>query len=88
MPDHLHFVADPLGEEWASPLHAMKSFTGLMINRQLGRSGEVWQRQYHDRQLCSDDHLAAAVRYCALNPVRAGLVAEVSDYPHYWSRLG
>jgi putative transposase len=87
MPDHLHFVADPLGTQWARHIHVLKSHVGRSINRYLNRSGDVWQRQYHDRQLRSDDHLAMAIRYCALNPVRAGLVSEAGWYPHFWSRF-
>jgi REP element-mobilizing transposase RayT len=88
MPDHVHFVADPLGAAWASHLHALKSHSGRCINRHLGRSGEVWQRQYHDRQVRSDDDLIAAIKYCALNPVRAGLILETERYPFFWERFG
>ena len=87
MPDHIHLVADPLGTAWSAHLHALKSHTGRAINRQLGRAGEVWQRQYHDRQVRSDDHLIAAIQYCALNPVRAGLVPESGCFPHFWARF-
>ncbi len=87
MPDHIHLVADPLGTAWATHLHSLKSHSGRAVNRQLGRSGEVWQRQYHDRHVRSDDDLIAAIRYCALNPVRAGLVPESGRYPHFWARF-
>ena len=88
MPDHIHFVADPLGADWAATLHSLKRHTARSINRLLDRSGSVWQRQYHDRQLRSDDHIAAAIRYCALNPLRAGLVSADVRYPYFWSRFG
>lgn len=87
MPDHIHFVADPLGTAWASHVHALKSHTGPIVNRHLGRSGQVWQRQYHDRQVRSDPDLIAAIGYCERNPQRAGLVTASEVYPHLWLRF-
>ncbi len=86
MPDHIHFVADPLESPWASHLLVLKSHTGREINRRLQRSGAVWQKQYQYRQVLSDEHLVMAIRYCELNPVRAGLVRELDRYPFFWSR--
>ena len=87
MPDHVHFVADPLDAPWASHLLVVNSHTGRLINRTLNRTGDVWQRQYHDRQVLSDEHLAMAIRYCELNPAKAGLAGEGESYPHYWCRF-
>ena len=88
MPDHLHFVADPLDVPWPDLLGSLKGFSARRINRRLDRSGTVWQAQYHDRHIGSDRDLAVAVDYCLGNPVRAGLVVSAMDYPHVWSRYG
>lgn len=88
MPDHLHFVADPLDGDWPQLLASMKGFSARRINRRLNRRGAVWQSQYHDRHVGSDRDLALAIDYCLRNPVRAGLVATAGDYPHFWSRYG
>ncbi len=87
MPDHLHFVADPLGADWPSLLRMMKSFTANRIGKCLQYDGKLWQTQYHDRRIHSDAQLAVAIDYCLQNPVRAGLVATASEWPHSWSRL-
>ena len=86
-PDHLHFVADPLGNDWRRLLRSMKSFTAHEINKRLGRCGSVWQAQYHDHRIASDAQLLMAVRYCLQNPVRAGLVVRACDWTHSWSRF-
>jgi putative transposase len=87
MPDHLHFVADPLGSAWPSLLRTMKSFTANEIARRLQCGGKVWQPQYHDRRIDDDAQFAIAVDYCLQNPVRAGLVATAAEWRHSWSRL-
>jgi REP element-mobilizing transposase RayT len=87
MPDHVHFVADPLGSDWRKLLRSMKSFTAHEINSRLQRSGSTWQAQYHDHAISNDPQLLAAINYCLENPVRAGLVIRASDWPHSWSRF-
>ncbi len=86
MPDHVHFVADPLGTSWSSVMWSMKGFTAHAINKQLQRQGPVWQPQYHDRRIATEAQLLLAIEYCAMNPVRAGLVHTASMWPYFWSR--
>ncbi|MBP7624681.1 MAG: hypothetical protein KA763_11980, partial [Xanthomonadales bacterium] len=86
MPDHLHFVADPLGGDWQSLLRTMKSFTANAIAKRLHHACAIWQTQYHDRRIDSDAQLAAAIEYCLQNTVRAGLVPTASEWPHSWLR--
>jgi REP element-mobilizing transposase RayT len=46
-----------------------------------GRSGGFWARDYFDRYIRDDAHLAAVVRYVETNPVKAGLVERPEDWP-------
>jgi len=52
------------------------------INRRQGWSGHLWSNRFYSTPLDTPS-LWRAVRYVELNPVRAGLVAEATDYP--WS---
>ena len=88
MPDHIHFVADPLGSDWSVMMRTLKRFTSRKSNQRLGRDGPVWQSQYHDRRVLDERELTAAVQYCLDNPVRAGLVESVADYAFVWMRFG
>jgi len=47
---------------------------------QAHRSRGVWQRDYWDRYIRNDRHLAAARRYIEENPVAAGLVAAPEEW--------
>jgi REP element-mobilizing transposase RayT len=43
----------------------------------------VWQPGYHDHAVRQDEDLRAMARYVVANPVRAGLVKDIGDYPHW-----
>jgi REP element-mobilizing transposase RayT len=81
MPDHVHWLVRlnrmPLNELSVR----MKACSALGINRHRGTEGRIWQKGFHDRALRRDDDLQAAARYVIANPLRAGLVRRIGDYP-------
>ena len=42
--------------------------------------GSPWQRSFHDRALRSEEDVRQVANYILMNPVRAGLVDEPSEY--------
>ncbi len=87
MPDHWHGLlqlAD--NEELSSAMQRFKGTTSLHCNRRQNRSGSVWQSGYHDHALRRDEDVLDAARYLVMNPVRAGLVKRVRDYP-FWNAV-
>jgi REP element-mobilizing transposase RayT len=87
MPDHAHWLIQ-LGDR--EPLDRvvarLKSVSARSVNRVLGRKGPLWSRAYHDHALRSDEDVKAIARYIIGNPVRAGLVEQVGDYP-FWNAV-
>ena len=82
MPDHVHLLFTPA--DHSSLSHVMwriKGGSSRSINRLLGRTGRLWQQESFDHIVRSDESLCAKGDYIAQNPVRAGLVADWSDYP-------
>ena len=84
MPNHVHALAEmhathPLAEI----VQSWKSFTAHEANRVLGRKGEFWQREYHDRYIRDGEHLEFARNYIEQNPVKARLCAKAEDWQ--WS---
>ncbi len=57
-----------------------------MINRTLGLKGRLWQKGYYDRAVRKDEDVKHMARYVVQNPIRAGLVHRVHDYP-LWDSL-
>jgi putative transposase len=83
MPDHWHGVIELDAHcTLAAALNRFKSRTGFLVNKMLERRGPVWARAYHDRAIRCDEDYAAALRYIALNPVRARLCTHPSEYPY------
>jgi REP element-mobilizing transposase RayT len=75
MPNHVHCIME-IGKDFPldKVLHSLKSYTAHEANKILARSGKFWFREYHDRYIRDDEHLAVAVEYVESNPVKAKLV--------------
>jgi REP element-mobilizing transposase RayT len=85
MPDHVHWTF-VLGEE-RTLAQVLKGFASVTARRIIGACGlvppVVWQEEYHDRRLRSDERCWATLEYDHANPVRAGLCVEPEQWP--WS---
>lgn len=86
MPDHLHWLMQLRKGALARTVQSVKARSAIAINQALARTGPVWQRGFYDRALRQGEDLKAAARYVVANPVRAGLVTHVGQYP-LWDAL-
>jgi len=74
MPNHGHVVFKVLGRNKLDEiLHSWKSYTAHEINKALGRTGELWQREYYDYLVRNSDQLEAMIAYTMNNPKKARL---------------
>ena len=74
MPNHVHALLRPLGEnQIPAILKSWKSFTAREINRRMGRAGSLWQQEYWDRLVRSEEHFRKFAAYIAENPAKAKL---------------
>ncbi len=82
MPDHWHgLVKLGMRDGLSTVMNRFKGFTARRLH--CLQPGLVWGRGFHDRALRCDEDIKAAARYVVANPLRAGLVSSVLDYP-YW----
>ena len=81
MPDHVHFIATIY--ETTNIPQVMK-FIKSVSARRIG--GPTWQDEYFDRIVRKKEDLLAKGEYILQNPVRAGLVENIEDYPWKWRR--
>jgi REP element-mobilizing transposase RayT len=81
MPDHLHLLIE--GEQPDSDclrfIARAKQYSGFYFARTF--NSRLWQRYGFERVLRPDEPSQVVARYILENPVRAGLVANVEDYP-------
>ena len=84
MPDHLHWMIQ-LHDHWPlfRVVKTIKARSALAINAHLDLHGSLWQRAYYDRAARKDDDVCQLARYLIANPLRAGLVEHIGDYPHW-----
>ena len=82
MPNHVHVLAE-MHEGWplSKLVYSWKTWTAKRANEILARSGTFWFREYHDRFIRDETHLANAKAYIEENPVKAGLCASKEEWP-------
>jgi len=84
MPDHVHWLFQLLGDlSLSTVMKRFKARSAHRVNTRLGRAGPLWQRAFHDHALRPDEDSRQVARYIIANPLRAGLVERVGDYPHW-----
>lgn len=84
MPDHIHWLMQPLESlNLSQCVQRIKSFTTRRLHQGGFIEKVVWQRGFHDHAVRKDEELKTLARYVISNPIRAGLVKRIADYPHW-----
>ena len=81
MPDHLHWLVALQSGSLSALMQRIKGHSAISINRVLGGHGQIWQHGFHDHALRNEEDVHATARYVVANPLRAGLVDKLGDYP-------
>jgi REP element-mobilizing transposase RayT len=80
MPDHLHAVVSPREKNIIKWVDGFKSFSTRVAQPTFGER-ILWQPGFYDRRLRDQAEFEAAVLYVVNNPVAAGLVEDISEWP-------
>lgn len=79
MPDHIHWLVQ-IGEQ-----HSLSRVVSIMKSLSARHIGmPIWQRGFHDHAVRDGEDIRQMARYVIANPLRAGLVARIGDYP-FWN---
>ena len=81
MPDHFHWLIELRQGSLGELMQKTKSLSARAVSMSSGRKGSLWQPGYHDRALRREEDLLKLARYVVANPLRAGLVERLGDYP-------
>ncbi|WP_457967995.1 transposase [Pseudomonas sp. R4-84] len=81
MPDHFHWLVQLQQSSLQQLMQKTKSLSAQAVNRATESRGSLWQPGYHDRALRREEELIIMARYVVANPLRAGLVKRLGDYP-------
>ena len=81
MPDHLHWLLELKEHSLATVVGQMKGRSSRAYRAGLAVDGHLWHRGYYDHAIRTDENLLNVARYIVANPLRAGLVTRIGDYP-------
>ena len=87
MPDHLHLLAEGQAED-SDCLRFIargKQYAGYHYKAKVGHP--LWQRYGYEHTLRNDEAALSVARYILENPIRAGLVTRIEDYPYSGSSV-
>ena len=84
MPDHLHWLVQLRQGTLAGLMQRFKSRSAAAINRANHTPGtSLWQPGFHDHAIRDGEDIRHLARYVIANPIRAGLVETIGQYPHW-----
>jgi putative transposase len=84
MGNHFHLVLRPHdGQTISRILQSLTVAHTWHYHRRRRTCGHVWQGRFKSPVVQDDDHLLTMLRYAESNPLRAGMVKDLADYP--WS---
>lgn len=67
MPNHVHLMMTPY-RDTTTIMHSIKRFTATQINKYLGQTDPVWQREYFDHLVRSAASFEKFIAYIRQNP--------------------
>ena len=85
MSNHVHLIVNP-GERTENLSMLIKRVAGRQtryVNLREGGSGTLWDGRFRSSVILTEKYLAACCRYVELNPVRAGICSDPTEFK--WS---
>lgn len=83
MPNHIHLLLEPTQGDLPRFMQGLTLSHTRRVNNRQKKYGHLWQGRYKSILVNKDSYFLQCGQYIELNPVRAGIVTDPSDYP--WS---
>jgi hypothetical protein len=80
MTTHYHFIVQTPEPNLADGMWRLNERYAKSFNRRRRLNGHAFKARYWGEPIGRDEHLLEALRYVALNPVRAGVVHRPEDW--------
>lgn len=82
MPDHVHWLFQlGMEQDLSTLIKGFKARSAYRVNQHMNRQGPLWQKAFHDHAIREEEDVKQIARYIVANPLRAGLVQNIADYP-------
>ena len=82
MHNHFHLLIETQRENLSSFMKQVNANYAIYANKKQKRSGHFWQGRYYSRYINSEAYYYTLIRYIEQNPVEAGIVKRVEEYPY------
>lgn len=83
MSNHVHLLIKTHHEDIGATIKHLAITYALYFNRKYSRTGHLFQDRFKSEPVNDMAYFATLLRYIHQNPLKAGIVQQVSDYP--WS---
>lgn len=80
LPNHFHLIIETVGEPLSIIMRSLLTRYAHYFNKRYKRVGHVFQERYKAILCQKDNYLLELVRYIHLNPVRASIVSNPSEW--------
>ncbi|WP_374439949.1 REP-associated tyrosine transposase [Pseudomonas panipatensis] len=85
MPDHLHWLLRLPAARLERSVHHFQARSARALMSLRADHGPAWQQGYHHRRLRDDEDCRGLARRMIAQPLRAGLVRRIVDYPFWYA---
>jgi len=86
MPNHYHLLLAGRAKAISDFICQMQSETAKMVKRLTPQyDGKVWASRFHEQRLCTEEDVLSTINYIYSNPVKAGLVSNISEWTGFSS---
>ncbi len=82
MTNHFHLLVETELENLSLFMKHINSNYAIYFNKKTKRSGHLWQGRFYSRYISSDAYYYTLIQYIEQNPIEAGVVTEVGEYPY------
>ena len=81
MSTHYHLLVESKASDLADGMETLNGRYARLFNRDHGRRGHLFGARYDSKPIETEEHFSEAIRYVALNPVRAGARSRPEQWP-------
>jgi REP element-mobilizing transposase RayT len=82
MSNHFHLLVETKMENLSLFMKHVNSNYAIYANKKQKRSGHFWQGRFYSRYIMNENYYYTLIRYIEQNPIEAGLVERVGEYPY------
>jgi len=82
MSNHFHLLVETKMENLSLFMKHVNSNYAIYANKKQKRSGHFWQGRFYSRYIVNDTYYYTLIRYIEQNPIEAGIVSMVGEYPY------